>query len=91
MLDPSLLSTAMLSFAALRYDPGIPLASDMFTSMAINLPLFEGRDLVTTAQVTSLMRSFIVCIRSWVSEGLAGADCSDTLLCRNCGSMQASG
>ena len=50
-LDPPMLSTAMLSFAALKYDPGIPLANHMYTNIATNLPLFEARDLATTAQV----------------------------------------
>jgi len=50
-LDPPLLSTAMLSFATLKYDPGIPMAHAMYTNMASNLPLFEAKDLATTAQV----------------------------------------
>lgn len=57
VLDPPMLSSAMLSFATLKYDPGIPLAHAMYTNMATNLPLFEAKDLATTAQVRVAARA----------------------------------
>ncbi|KAF5838331.1 hypothetical protein DUNSADRAFT_3002 [Dunaliella salina] len=56
LLDPPMISTAMLAFATLKYDPGIPLAHAMYTNMATNLPLFEAKDLATTAQAIATIR-----------------------------------
>lgn len=50
-LDPPLVSSAMLAFASLKYEPGLPLTHAMYSSMSANMLLLEAKDLATTAQV----------------------------------------